>query len=128
VQAKTEQYITNPPPPKRVQWLVSDRVIESAVVCPYSAVAKGKRLQHDSTHVVEEWQEGVDGCVNRWDIEAPRPKLTFAEAWADRKQFTPLYLLKLYSPTFTGYGSYELNSVRLLLCTKSASSSHCVCC
>jgi hypothetical protein len=77
-------------------------------------VAKGKRLQHDSTHVVKEWQEGVDGSINRWDIEAPRPKLTFAEAWADRKQFTPLYLLKLYSPTFTGYGSYELNSVLTL--------------
>lgn len=69
------------------------------------AVAVGKRLRHDSTHLVEEWREGVDG-VNRWDTEAPHPKLTFADAWADRKAYTPLFLLKLYSPTFTGYGSY----------------------
>ncbi|ELR11695.1 uncharacterized protein ACA1_261030 [Acanthamoeba castellanii str. Neff] len=71
------------------------------------AVAVGKRLRHDSTHLVEEWREGVDG-VNRWDTEAPHPKLTFADAWADRKAYTPLFLLKLYSPTFTGYGSPSL--------------------
>ncbi len=64
-----------------------------------------KFLRHDSTHKVAEWREGVDG-VSRWDIEAPHPRLTFAEAWADRKQFSPLSLLKLYSPTFEGHGWY----------------------
>jgi hypothetical protein len=87
-------------------------------------VAVGKRLQHDSTHVVEAWREGVDG-VNRWDTEAPHPKLTFAEAWAARKEYTPLFLLKLYSPTFTGYGSYDHG---LPLPTRAASHERHLCC
>jgi hypothetical protein len=104
-----------------------------------SAVAVGKRLRHDSTHLVEEWREGVDG-VNRWDTEAPHPKLTFAEAWADRKAYTPLFLLKLYSPTFTGYGSYaglpmpwfaherpRMNVV-CVVCVVCACVRVCVCC
>jgi len=59
----------------------------------------------DTVHKLEYWKDEKDCYYHlRW-VDEVYPSLTFDEA-LDSGDYPTLYLLKLYSPTFTDFGCY----------------------